>query len=71
MNRNIVIKKIAEIKKSDKTAKCDDLMQEKATIEKNIEDNGKEMDKLWKELTDKYSKVGNLVHESVPVHNDE
>lgn len=71
MNRNIVIKKIGEKKKKDKTDPCDDLLKEKADIDKAIEDTEKELNDLWDALSKKYSKVGNIVHDSVPISDNE
>lgn len=71
MNRNIVVKKIGERKKANKADNCDELLKEKAEIEVNIELLDKELEQLWSNLMKRYSKIGNLVHETVPNSNDE
>eukprot|EP00340_Litonotus_pictus_P007578 CAMPEP_0170517002 /NCGR_PEP_ID=MMETSP0209-20121228/3098_1 /TAXON_ID=665100 ORGANISM="Litonotus pictus, Strain P1" /NCGR_SAMPLE_ID=MMETSP0209 /ASSEMBLY_ACC=CAM_ASM_000301 /LENGTH=440 /DNA_ID=CAMNT_0010802121 /DNA_START=152 /DNA_END=1474 /DNA_ORIENTATION=- len=71
MNRNTVCKKIGERKKKNKEDSCEDLLKEKEEIEKAIEQGAKIVEELWKTLISKYGKVGNIVHETVPVHDDE
>lgn len=71
MNRNIIQKKIGERKKKDKTDKCEDLLKDKEENDKNIINQQEKLKELEKSLHEKYSKVGNLVHESVPISNDE
>ena len=49
----------------------EELLKEKAQIEKNSEDQEKRVEEVLKNLNEKYSKCGNLVHDTVPVSNDE
>ena len=71
MESNIVKKKIGQLKKKDKNDPCTELLQEIAQIEKNIEDQAKNVEDILKKLNEKYSKCGNIVHESVPVDDNE
>lgn len=71
MNRGIIQKKITEKKKADKTDPCLELFKEKDDNDKSIEEGEKELEVLWRNLMKRYSKIGNIVHESVPVSNDE
>lgn len=71
MNKNKIQKKIAERKKKDKTDKCEDLLKEKEENDKNIVNQQEKLKELEKHLNEKYSKVGNIVHESVPVADNE
>lgn len=71
MNRGIVIKKLAEKKKQNKEDPCTDLMEEKKKIEEDIKLNESLLDELWLKLKLRYNRVGNIVHESVPVEKDE
>ena len=71
MVKGQIQKKITERKKADKTDKCEDLTEEKSANDQKIVDAEKHMESLWGDLEKKYSKVGNLVHESVPISDNE
>lgn len=71
MNKNSLQKKIAERKKKDKKDTCEDLMKEKTENDQRIKDQEKLLIDLEAQTKVKYSKVGNLVHDSVPISNDE
>jgi seryl-tRNA synthetase len=51
MNKNKVQKEIGQRKKANKSDACEDLLKEKAEIEKSIEENAKVVENLWTELT--------------------
>jgi seryl-tRNA synthetase len=65
-------KKIADRKKSSKGQDdCADLIEENQKLDKQISEIEKEAETLWESLTKTYSKVGNLVHDTVPVDDNE
>ena len=71
MNKGIVQKKVQQRKKEDKTDKCEDLIKEIEEIDKLIVQTEKDLDTLWSTLKVSYSKVGNIVHSTVPVSDNE
>ena len=71
MNLNIVKKDIGALKKKNKDDPCTELIEKKNAIEKEIEVVEVEEKKALEILTSTYSKIGNIVHESVPISNDE
>lgn len=71
MVRGQIQKKIGERKKADKTDPCEDLQQEKNLNDEKIIEAEKNLSDLEKKLKVTFSKVGNLVHESVPVSDNE
>lgn len=71
MNLNIVKEDIGKLKKVNSKDPCTDLINKKVEIEKEIEVIKVEEKKALDLLTSTYSKIGNIVHESVPVSKDE
>ena len=71
MVRGQIQKKIAEKKKANKTDPCEELMKEKAENDEKIKEGEKNIIDLEEELHQKYSKIGNIVHDSVPVSSTE
>jgi len=71
MKVNIVKKEIGEIKKKKKDDPCTEKVNEKVVLEKEIEIVEAQEKKALENLISTYSKIGNIVHESVPVHDNE
>jgi seryl-tRNA synthetase len=62
---------IKDKKKADKTAECKLELAEKNKLEAELKLILAEKDRLDEEFDKKYTRVGNIVHDSVPVFNDE
>ena len=72
MNYNNVQKEIQKKKKESKGKDpCTELLKEKDEKQKEGDELNKEADNLLKEVKKKYSQVGNILHESVPIDNNE
>ena len=72
MNYNNVQKEIQKKKKESKGKDpCTELLKEKEQKEKEAEELNKQADSLFITLKKKYSQVGNILHESVPIDNNE
>jgi len=71
MKVNIVKKEIKEIKIKKKDDPCTEKINEKLALEKEIELVEAQEKKTLETLISTYSKIGNIVHESVPVHDNE
>jgi seryl-tRNA synthetase len=71
MIRGQIQKKITERKKANKADACEDLIKEKLENDNNTIEAEKKIVELEDELNKKYSKIGNIVHESVPISDDE
>lgn len=67
----IVQTAIGERKKKDKTDACEDLLAEKAKIEEKIKALEVESSEKKEKLEVTLKKIGNIVHDSVVVHNNE
>ena len=72
MNYNNIQKEIQKKKKDSKGKDpCTELMKEKEEKQKEADDLNKEADDLLVTVKKKYSQVGNMLHESVPIDNNE
>ena len=72
MNYNNVQKEIQKKKKESKGKDpCTELLKEKDEKQKEGDELNKQADNLLKEVKKKYSQVGNILHESVPIDNNE
>ena len=72
MNYNNVQKEIQKKKKESKGQDpCTELLKEKDQKEKEANELNKQADSLFIVLKKKYSQVGNILHESVPIDNNE
>ena len=71
MKINIVQDEIKIKKKADKTAECKEELLRKNQLEAELKLMEAEKDRLDTEFNKKYTAVGNIVHESVPVDTDE
>lgn len=68
---NAVQNKITERRKASKTDTCDELVKEKTKLEAEAADLVKESDVLLEKRDAKIKQVGNIVHDSVPISQDE
>ena len=72
MNYNNVQKEIQKRKKESKGKDpCTDLIKEKEEKQKDADELDKKADSLLVDVKKKYSQVGNMLHESVPIDNNE
>ena len=72
MNLNATEKEIKEKKKASKGKDpCTELIAKKDELIKEVEVREKEANEMYAELKKVYSKVGNILHESVPISKDE
>ena len=71
MKINIVQDEIKIKKKADKTAECKEELLRKNQLEAELKLMEAEKERLDTEFNKKYTAVGNIVHESVPVDTDE
>lgn len=69
--RGQVQKKIGERKKANKADPCEDLTKEKVELDEKIIVAEKEVENLLEDLNKRYSKIGNIVHETVPISDNE
>ena len=72
MNVNSVKNEIAKKKKESKGKDpCTELLKDKDKKQKEADELNKQADELLITLKKKYSQVGNMLHESVPIDNNE
>ena len=72
MNSNNVQKEIQKKKKESKGKDpCTELLKDKDKKQKEADELNKQADELLITLKKKYSQVGNMLHESVPIDNNE
>ena len=72
MNLNAVNNEIKKKKKESKGQDpCTELIEKKNEIEKEKTELSKKADELFIQLKKTYSQVGNILHESVPISNNE
>lgn len=72
MNYSANNKKIAERKKGSKGQDpCTELIEENVGLDKQIQEAEKVVDETWDKLIKLYRTIGNLVHETVPIDDNE
>lgn len=65
-------KKIAERKKESKGKDpCEELVKENKDLDAKIVEAEKHVTDLWENLMKRYHNIGNIVHDSVPISDDE
>jgi seryl-tRNA synthetase len=70
-DRNTVLNDLKQRKKANKEDKCEELLLKKTQLEEDAKKFEKEAAELLKKRDYLLNKIGNLVHDSVPVHNNE